>query len=136
MKTQKVLVVDDDRQICDFVRMLLEDKGFSVSFVTDGLMALEVLAKEKFDVVLLDYRLPGLAGDAILCQAKLTRHTKVFLMTAHVSKDLIKKMFDLGISGYIAKPFGADDLLRHFDFHLNRAAKPDVSRARAVPAIL
>lgn len=111
----RVLIVDDDRGLLNALAELLSSCGHEVvcaSCADEGINA----GPESFDFVLLDYKMPNHDGAWFMQNAKVARKTRVLLITAFVNKDVIKRMFDLGVSGYLIKPFEADDLLRHLEF--------------------
>ena len=77
------LVVDDDPDLRAYVRTILEAAGCRILVAKDGAAALEVIAREPPDVVLLDIRMPGLSGDEVLdLLALVERHPPVIVMTA------------------------------------------------------
>ena len=111
----KVLVVDDDRGMLKALDGLLSGEGHEVQTAGSAEEGLE-LDPSSFDFILLDYKMPGHDGAWFLENAKLSRKTRVLLITAYVNKDVIKRMFDLGVAGYLIKPFDGDDLVRHMEF--------------------
>lgn len=122
-----ILVVDDDRAVCSAVRDFLLNAGYEVSCVLDAESGVEIAKREFFDLVFLDYKMPDKDGEWFLRNAALPRRTKVILLTAHLDREIVNIMFKLGICGYVMKPFGRDDLLRHLSFHLeprNNTAHP------------
>ena len=62
MKRKKILVVDDEKDVVEFYRDLLEDNGYEVSFAYDGLKAMELVKREKPDLILLDLQMPEETG--------------------------------------------------------------------------
>src|SRR3990172_7174447 len=78
-----VLVVDDDPDLREFVRVVLEGAEYRVRLACDGAEALRLLAEEAPDVILLDIKMPGLSGDDLLrLFRRLQRHPPVVIMTA------------------------------------------------------
>ena len=111
----RILVVDNDKGMLRALKELLTCYGHEVACAGS---AEEGIAADpnSFDFVLLDYKMPKHDGGWFMQNANLDRKTRVLLVTAYVSKDVIKRMFDLGVSGYLVKPFDADDLMRHLEF--------------------
>lgn len=111
----RILVIDDDAGMLNAMKHLLASYGHEVVCVQS---AEEGLASDphSFDFVLLDYKMPSHDGSWFLREAKLGRNTKVLLVTAYANKEVIKTMFSLGVSGYLIKPFDAEDLIRHMEF--------------------
>ena len=111
----RILIVDDDSGMLKALEALLGASGHEVICADT---AEKGIAEDpsSFDFVLLDYKMPKHDGGWFMKNAKIGRATRVLLITAYVNKDVISKMFSLGVSGYLIKPFDADDLLRHIDF--------------------
>lgn len=77
------LVVDDDPDVCQYVRQILEKAGIRVAEARDGAAALAAIAREIPDIVLLDIRMPRISGDEVLdVLARIERHPPVIVMTA------------------------------------------------------
>jgi two-component system chemotaxis response regulator CheY len=109
-KTARILVVDDDESILDFVRQALEDEGYDVATATDG-EALELAAKQAPDLILLDMRMPIVDGWEFARTYAQTPgpHARVIVMTA--ARDAATIAADIHAAGYLAKPFTLDQLL-------------------------
>lgn len=124
----KALVVDDEPDMRWLLAGLLRDQGFEVVEAEDGRAALEQIAREAPDVVLLDLRMPGLAGIQVLEQAKaVDPHMPVVIVTAYGDLASAVRAVRLGASDYLTKPFGNDEIL----FTLRRALeKRELEAAR------
>lgn len=107
----RILVVDDDESILDFVREALEDEGFEVVTATDGAEALELAAARPPDLILLDMRMPIVDGWEFAETYARTPgpHAPLIVMTA--ARDAASIAEDIHAAGYLAKPFTLDDLL-------------------------
>lgn len=114
MDKKKILVVDDEQDLLDFVKIRLEGNNYNVVTATDGVIALEVFKKERPDLVLLDILMPKLDGFKV-CQAlknnPLTANIPVIMLTAKDRIDDIKQAKQIGANGYLVKPFDAATLL-------------------------
>ena len=109
----KLLVVDDEHDICDFVGTFFKDRGFNVFTALNGEEALFLTKKEKPDVVLLDIKMKGMDGLAALKHIKeLDRNTKVIMVTALEDQDKMHEAYKLGACDYITKPLILDYLER------------------------
>lgn len=112
-----VLVVDDEVNLCRILGAKLAKNGFSVIAVHDGQQAIDKVRESDFDVVLLDLILPKVDGLAALVQIRaLYNDLPVIVMTACESPDAFEKAKNIGVSGYINKPFDLDslvELVRH-----------------------
>jgi two-component system response regulator ArlR len=119
---QKVLVVEDDRGIADFVRLELEHEGFSVVSAESGRTALSVYEKEDPDIILLDIMLPELSGLEVLRRIRKISHVPVILVTARDETYDKVNGLDAGADDYIAKPFEIEELLARMRAVMRRAA--------------
>jgi len=125
---KRVLIVDDDEEICEEMSEILSDKGYSVRTVFDGLKAWELIKREDFELLLLDLKIPGLSGENILEAAKSAGiRAKILVLTGRPMKKLLKSGAGfskedesdssekeiLGLcDGFINKPFDIDNLLK------------------------
>ncbi len=114
----KVLVLDDDEALSSALCEILLMQNLDVDCATSAPDAIEKLGGKHYDVVLVDYVMPQHDGIWFMSNAKLPRSTKVLLMTGHIERKVINTMFDLGVCGYIIKPFDEDELLRNLNFFL------------------
>jgi DNA-binding NtrC family response regulator len=102
----KVLVVDDERDICKALEFLLKSDGYAVTVSYNGEDAIEKLKKERFDVVLTDLKMERVDGIAVLEKTKeLSSDTSVVVMTAFASVESAVETMKKGASDYIVKPF-------------------------------
>ena len=102
----KVLVVDDEKDICRALEFLLRSEGYTISVAYGGEEALEKLRKEHFDVVITDLKMDKVDGVAVLEKAKeLSSDTAVVIMTAFASVESAVETMKKGASDYIVKPF-------------------------------
>ena len=106
METKRILVVDDEKGICDNVRKILAKKDYDVTQALSAKEALEKMAKESYSLLISDIVMPGKNGLELL---KLVKEqwplTKVIIMTAYASTDTAMKAIRLGALDYIPKPF-------------------------------
>ncbi|MBS0013751.1 MAG: response regulator [Desulfobacterales bacterium] len=108
---QKVLVVDDEKNICDNVKKILAKNNYEVELAQSGQEALEKMSKEPFALMLSDMVMPGMNGLELLKQVKNEWPlTKALIMTAYGSTDTAVKAMQLGALDYITKPFTPDEL--------------------------
>lgn len=102
----RILVVDDEKDICRVLEFLLSGEGYSVSTAASGEEAIAKLKKTGFDVVLTDLKMDKLDGIAVLAEAKrLNPDTAVILMTAYASVESAVDAMKKGAADYIVKPF-------------------------------
>jgi DNA-binding NtrC family response regulator len=114
MSDKKILVVDDDENLCEVTAEILKDEGYSVEFTSDTKRAEELIDEGVFDIALFDYKMPHLTGADLLKKIKTKNpKTKVFIMSGRPFIEKVlkeEKVFDL-VSGIIIKPFSDTTLL-------------------------
>ena len=109
---ERILVIDDDKDLCFNLSSILKDEGYDVLAVEDGREALKILQGNCPDLVLLDMRLPEMDGMKILEKMKELNHNLAIIMLTAYSdvKDAVKAM-RLGAYDYITKPFDNEELI-------------------------
>ena len=107
----RILVVEDERALCDAIVRSLRNLAYSVDSCHDGLEAAELLATERFDLVVLDLNLPGMDGMAVLAKLRETDlDTKVLILSARGEVADKVAGLDAGANDYLTKPFHLDEL--------------------------
>ena len=116
----KLLVVDDEAGILEEVKAFFEEEGFQVFTADSGEEGIQILKREKPDVMLLDMKLPDMSGLLVLKVAKESSPlTKVIVNTGYVSQSLIDQAQELGRDVFMQKPFDLTSLSREVDRLLN-----------------
>ena len=106
MAAQKVLIVDDERNIRLTLKGALDSIGLEVDAVFQGEEALQKLTEKSYDVMILDLRLPGMDGLAVLRQAaEQSSKTKVIIITAYGTVEAVVEAMELGAVDFLQKPF-------------------------------
>ena len=107
----RVLLVEDDPEIRDFVAMVLNSEGYRVTEANNGKVALDELGRGLFDLILLDMRMPVLDGwgFARMYRASTGPHAPIVVLTA--AHDAADRASQISADGYLGKPFEIDDLL-------------------------
>jgi len=120
---EKILVVDDEPTILEFVRINLEKNGFQVITASEGTQALRLAQEERPSCVLLDVMLPGLDGFEVLRELRKTLYMPVIMLTA--KDDDIDKILglELGADDYVTKPFNPRELVARIKAILRRVDK-------------
>ena len=110
---KRLMVVDDESEICDFLKLFFEDRGFEVFGALSGQKALEIMDRVKPHVVLLDIHMPGMDGLCTLREIKKRQpDCKVIMVTALETRDKIEEAMRLGADNYITKPLSLEYLER------------------------
>ena len=108
----KVLIVEDEVKVNDFIKKGLEEEGFTVDAAFNGMEALKFLNENRYDVVILDIMLPELDGNEVLKRMRdKGDDTPVIMLTAKDELDDKIKSFNIGCDDYITKPFSLEELL-------------------------
>ncbi|KAF0122356.1 MAG: response regulator receiver [bacterium] len=112
MEEAKILLVDDEVVFTNNISKLLANRGYRVTAVYDGESAIRALEKERFDVVVLDLRMPGIDGITTLAAIKkLGLFTEILLLTGHGSMNTAVEAMKLGAYDYLSKPCDIDELV-------------------------
>lgn len=111
MPLEKVLIVDDDKNICDLLRVYLEKEGYSTIISNEGNEAMVKFNSLNPDIVLLDIMLPGMDGWQICKEIRKASDTPIIMLTA--KSEIFDKVLglELGADDYIVKPFDTKEVL-------------------------
>ncbi len=110
---QKILLVEDEKNIILGVKTCLEVANYDVLVVEDGEKAMETVISEKPDLILLDLMLPKLDGFAVCRELKTKEGTKnipIVVLTAKVEEESRKRAMEAGADSYMTKPFRPEEL--------------------------
>ena len=112
-KEKKILIVDDEKDLCMVLEKILTSRGYVTESVFDGKSALEKTKKNgNYSLVLLDLKLPRLPGEKVFARMReVSPKTKVFIMTGHGTVDSAVGLMKKGVSQYLQKPFDNNHLL-------------------------
>lgn len=106
-----LLVIEDERTLCETIVRSLQRLAYSVDYCYDGKKALELLGVERYDLVLLDLNLPGRDGMTVLRTLRQTdRETRVLILSARNEVSDKVEGLDAGANDYLAKPFHLEEL--------------------------
>jgi two-component system KDP operon response regulator KdpE len=120
--SQRVLVVDDEPQIRRALRLVLRANGYDVAEVGTGEGALDELATQPFDLMILDLMLPDLDGVEVCRRLREWSHLPVVVLSAHGEEEVKVRALDEGADDYVTKPFGALELLARMRSAMRRAS--------------
>lgn len=118
----KILIVDDEKPICDLIDLNLSAAGYSCTAVQDGLKAVGLIEKESFDLVLLDIMLPGASGYDIMEYIQPMGIPVIFITAKSEVRDRVKGL-KLGADDYLVKPFDVVELIARVEAVLRRYNK-------------
>ena len=123
MISEKILIVDDDTNICDLLKLYIEKDGYNAVIANDGLTAVRLNETEKPSLILLDIMLPGLDGWQVCRELRKTSSVPIILVTA--KGEVFDKVLglELGADDYITKPFDTKEVLARIKAILRRTVK-------------
>lgn len=132
MSDKKVLVVDDDINICELLRLYLEKEGFAVTVSNDGKAALDIAKSESFDIILLDIMLPGLDGWQVCREIRKESNVPIIMITA--KGETFDKILglELGADDYVPKPFDAKEIIARVKAVLRRYGEKESTGTKLV----
>jgi len=108
---KKILIVDDAGPVVVLCVNVLQALGYAVKGTNRGETALELLRKEPFDLMVLDYKMPGMSGFEVFEQARaLHPGMAVVLVTGHGTPEIINEANRIGFHAILLKPFTSDEL--------------------------
>ncbi len=108
---KSVLVVDDEKSMCDLLSIVLKKDGYRVKVAQDGFSAAKLIRENDFDVVITDIQMPRSNGlDVLDAVNKMRPHTPVVMMTAYATAETAVEAMKKGAYDYISKPFNIEDV--------------------------
>ena len=120
----KILIVDDEKPICDLIDINLSAAGYQCKSVQDGLAAIDLIERESFDLILLDIMLPGADGFDIMEYIRPLKVPVIFITARGEVKNKIKGL-KLGAEDYLVKPFDVLELAARVEVVLRRFHKTE-----------
>jgi DNA-binding response OmpR family regulator len=117
----RILVIEDEPRILEFLRLGLEAEGFTVDAADDGAAGLRLALAEPFELVVLDLALPRLDGLSLLPELRRARpDLPVLILSARSDLPTKLRSFGLGANDYLSKPFSFDELVARVRVHLRK----------------
>ena len=129
---RNILVVEDDRNISELIRMYLEKEGFEVRLAYDGGKAVEEYDKRAPDMVLLDIMLPVMDGWAVCAHIREKGKTPIIMLTAKSDVGDRITGLEMGADDYLVKPFEMKELMARINAVLRRSEIPDDTKKKLV----
>jgi two-component system response regulator PilR (NtrC family) len=121
--TARILVVDDERSMREFLRIMLERQGHEVACASGGREGIDLLTQRAFDLALVDLRMPEVDGISVLRESKrLGLPTEIVVITAYATTQTALEAMKLGAYDYLIKPFKLDEIAVVIEKALEKAA--------------
>ncbi len=128
----KILIVDDDKNICELLRLYIEKEGFETAIANDGQMAIGYFHSFSPDLILLDIMLPELDGWQVCREIRKTSNCPIIMLTA--KGEVFDKVLglELGADDYVVKPFESKEILARINAVLRRSGKKEDTSKKEV----
>ncbi len=126
----KILVIEDEANIVQVIRLYLEQAGYTVHSASDGIAGLELHAREHPDLVILDLMLPALDGMEVCRRIRAWASTPILMLTARQGEDDRIAGLELGADDYLVKPFSPRELVSRVKAILRRSVPVPVAGAQ------
>ncbi len=135
MSNQKIMIVDDDLNICELLRLYLEKEGFETLVANDGATAVSFAGNYKPDLILLDIMLPELDGWQVCREIRKTSSVPIIMLTA--KGETFDKILglELGADDYISKPFDSKEVVARIKAVLRRTQNGETPDKRDVEEV-
>ena len=125
---RKILAVDDEARIRELIRKYAEFEGYEVDEAADGMKAVEMVRKGRYDLVVMDIMLPFLDGFSAVREIRKTSDVPVIMLSARGEELDRIHGFESGVDDYVTKPFSPRELILRIDAVLKRSARTEEVR--------
>ena len=132
MASGKILIVDDDRNICELLRLYIEKEGFETAIANDGKAAVRMFDTVNPDLILLDIMLPELDGWQVCREIRKKSQCPIIMLTA--KGEVFDKVLglELGADDYVVKPFETKEVIARINAVLRRMGKNETNQTQEV----
>ena len=121
--SKKILIVEDEIKIVEFIESYLLNSGYEVYKAVTGCDALKIFKDQDIDLVLLDLMLPDISGEQICKEIRNTSKVPIIMLTAKTSEESIINGLDIGADDYITKPFSPRQMIARVNALLRRTTE-------------
>jgi DNA-binding response OmpR family regulator len=135
MESNKILIVDDDRNICRLIAMYLNNAGYNTVSCHDGSSALDAIRVSHYDLVLLDLMIPSINGWEVCRMIKSEHNIPIIMVTARDMIDDKLSGFDAGADDYLVKPFEPKELIARVKARLKSHALSETTECEFIEAL-
>lgn len=129
---QNILIVEDDMDIQELLREFLKEAGYEVTSASDGIEAMDLFAKNKYDLILLDIMLPKIDGFGVCELIRKQSQVPIIMLTALGGEEEQIRGLDLQVDDYITKPFSVPILIRKIAAVLRRSSQTQEERHKTI----
>ncbi|MBI4657205.1 MAG: response regulator [Elusimicrobia bacterium] len=108
---ERVLIIDDDELVRNYVSRALSGRGFTLETAVNGSSAVALMEKEKFDVIICDLKMPDIQGDEVIKRARVLQPgIPVIVISGSMSESSKAVINEMKVEGALLKPFGIDEI--------------------------
>lgn len=132
MEKEKILIVDDDKNICRLIGLYLENEGYETTCCHDGSAAIDFIHKDNFTLVILDLMIPYINGWEVCKMIKMEKEIPIIMVSA---RDLIEDKingFEVGTDDYIVKPFEPKELVARVKARIKNYKKTECVKEKQI----
>jgi DNA-binding response OmpR family regulator len=122
----RILIIEDDRQTSDTIRLYLENEGFHVDDAADGREGLDLALHGGYALIVLDLMLPQLSGSQVCRAIRKESNVPILMLTARTTEDDRIQGLELGADDYVSKPFSPRELVARVRAVLRRTEHPEL----------
>ena len=117
-----ILIVDDEKKICEFIKAFLDNEGYYTDVAYDGNSAIDKINSKKYDLIILDRMIPYISGEEICEYIRKKSEVPIIMLTARIEDEDRIDGFKLGCDDYICKPFNINELILRVKAILKRSS--------------
>jgi DNA-binding response OmpR family regulator len=110
MKDQKILIIDDEKELCSLLKEYFSEEGYVVEVSYDGEGGISKVESFEPDVIILDHRMPNIGGFEVIKKVRETRSIPIICVSAVTSQEVVEECLRLGATKYIFKPINLEGL--------------------------
>ncbi len=131
LRKMKILLIDDNEWIRDSLRLFFETEGCQLLALETAEEGLVALKEDTYDIIIVDYKLPGLNGIEFLKHIRNTHSDAIkILITAYKSEQVVFEAKKWGVHGFIEKPFSSDTILESLSYLIKKREKQEEVHAK------
>lgn len=119
-----ILLIDDDRELCELIKEVVDHRGLKIHVAHDGQRGLSLILTEKYDLILLDVMLPKIDGLNVLHEVRKQSNVPIIMLSAKGARCDRVTGLEGGADDYLSKPFGPDELVARIRAVWRRTQKP------------
>lgn len=132
MNQNKILIVDDEKNIRNVISEYAKFDGFETAEAADGMEAVEMCRSEDYDLIIMDIMMPRLDGYSAVKEIRKTKQTPVIMLSARGEEYDKLFGFELGVDDYVTKPFSPKELLARIRAVIKRSSAAENTEAREI----